>query len=113
MNYCKVINGEKVDGPRAFSGKTHAQILSEGWLPHRLVDNSFPDSVPLGSTWEVTATEVIETNQYRPMTDAEKTARDQRELEFKNSQLLQAEKAELNSLITQLRTIISTLSSGT
>lgn len=110
MNYCKVINGEKVDGPRAFSGKTHQEILNEGWLPHRLVDNGMPDSVPLGSTWEVTATEVIETNNYRPMTDAEKAARDQQIQDMKNSQLLQAEKAELNALIEQLRTIISSLS---
>lgn len=112
MNYCKVINGEKVDGPRAFSGKTQAQILSEGWLPHRLVDNGFADSVPLGSSWEVTATEVIETNIYRPMTDAEKAARDKQIEDQKAQQLLVAEKAELSSLITQLRSIVSSLSAS-
>jgi hypothetical protein len=112
MNYCKVINGEKVDGPRAFSGKTHAQILSEGWLPHRLVEVSAVDSIFLGSTWEVTSTEVIETQLFRPMTDAEKLERDRQIIEQNNQQLLVAEKAELTALIAQLRSIVSSLSAS-
>jgi len=108
MNYCKVINGEKIDGPRAFSGKTQQQLFSEGWLPHRLVEIQATDSVFLGSTWEVTPTEVIETQLYRPMTQAEKDDRDRRIEEEKNK--LVAEKAELNSLLAQLRAIVSSLS---
>jgi hypothetical protein len=108
MNYCKVINGEKVDGPRAFSGKTHQEILNEGWLPHRLVEVTVADSVFLGSTWEVTPTEVVETQQYRPMTDAEKQERDLRIEEAKNN--LIKEKAEINSLLAQLRSLVGALS---
>ena len=108
MNYCKVANGQRVDGPRAFSGKTHEEILREGWLPHRLVEQNIPDSVFLGSTWEVTSTEVVETQQFRPMTEEEKETRRRAEENLLNQ--LQLENIELKQQVTQLQFIISSLS---
>lgn len=111
MNYCKIVNGEIVEGPRAITGKTQQEILNEGWLPHRLVQNYSTNTVYLSTSWEVTPTEVIETNVVRPMTDAE-IANKQAEEERISKINFEAEKAEVNKLIAELRTLISTVSGG-
>lgn len=81
MNYCFVENGTIVDGPRGLprswrniSGLnwlSQEKLRALGWLPVRLEEGEKNERFD-GSTFQITATEVIETKQWRPLTQAER-----------------------------------------
>jgi hypothetical protein len=63
-SWCKVENGNIVDGPRAWPD---AIPPDDSWLPHRLVDveHTVNDNF-LGSVMSISGNEVLETKQYSP-----------------------------------------------
>lgn len=61
-SWCKVENGQIIEGPRAWENNTPPDAT---WVPHRLVDPSHTINDNFdGSVFEVVGNEVIETNQY-------------------------------------------------
>lgn len=68
-SWCKVVNGQVVDGPRAWDNATPPD---DTWLPHSLEDQP-NDAYDLfvGSHHEVRGNQVVEVKDYRKKTDAE------------------------------------------
>ena len=92
MRYAFVQEGKIVDGPRGLptawrniSGFHHMpqqDLIALGWLPWRLVEVPHPgeDYVFNGSTIEITAEEIVETQIYRPKTQGEKDGEEQQRI---------------------------------
>lgn len=81
MLYCYLENGQIVEGPRGlprstptcsgFDLQSNEELRALGWLPYRAVrtDQSYMEEI--GSSIEITDTEVVETFQYRALTQEE------------------------------------------
>lgn len=63
-SWCKVVNGQVVEGPRAWANSTPPD---DTWLPHRLEDpvHTVNDNF-IGSHHEVRGNEVVEVKDYSP-----------------------------------------------
>jgi hypothetical protein len=86
MRYAYVKDGKIVEGPKSlpkswgntsgFNLMSDAELAQFGWFPWRLVEVASPgaDWTSIPSTVEITPTEIVETQAYRPKTQAEKDA---------------------------------------
>lgn len=63
-SWCKVVNGQIIDGPRAWADNSPPD---ETWFPHRLEDtpHTINDNF-IGSHHEVRGNEVVEVKDYAP-----------------------------------------------
>lgn len=68
-SWCKVVNGQVIDGPRAWADNTPPD---ETWLPHRLEEtpHTINDNF-IGSHHEVRGNEVVEVKDYSPKPQAQ------------------------------------------
>lgn len=67
-SWCKVVDGEIVDGPRAWQDNTPPD---ESWVPHVLVDTEHTINdrfVGASFAFDVENNRVVETNNYEPKT---------------------------------------------
>lgn len=79
--WCHVQAGQIVYGPSElprsydntsnFDALPEAELRARGWLPHRFVETAQPGQVITGSTTEITADEVVETQTARDPTPEE------------------------------------------
>lgn len=106
MRYAYVVENNIIEGPVAlpnswqnisgFSNLNDEKLRSYGWLPWRLVETE--GEVLVGSSIEITATEVIETQIKRAKTPEEIAAEEKQKKDMISMQRLQAYREESDPL---------------